>query len=174
MIKIEIVEECGYNSAMEGLSYNFNTSFEKAEDVSLKLYDKDHGHNKFMRFLFCWIRITAPRYWWSQFDQYSFATTNSESTMHTLLKTQITQEMFATLIPQEMLENLEMVRRDGDLERLKGLLPESFLQKRMVVTNYAQLREMIIQRRNHKLSEWQEFCEIIPKIVEHKEFFNGK
>lgn len=167
-MKIEVLKEAGYEEAVEGLSYNFNTSVEKAHETTSKLFNKDHGHNKFMRFIFVWMRISAPRYWWSQFDQYHFAETNSESTMHTLLKQPLTQDMFEK-IHSETLVRLEALRQQGDLVSLKQELPESFIQKRMVVLNYAQLREMIIQRKNHKLSEWKDFCSYVQSNCEHVE-----
>ncbi|MDD6800168.1 MAG: hypothetical protein PUE85_07115 [Firmicutes bacterium] len=126
-------------------------------------------HRKFMRQIFVTVDITAPIYWWSEYDTYKVGTTaNSRSTMHTLSKYPITEEMFErdpdseygaywdAVIP--MLEELRLKYREtGDYKYfrlLKQRLPSSFLQMRTCTMNYENVRSIVGQRRNHRLIEW--------------------
>ena len=132
-------------------------------------------HRKFMRQIFVSVDITAPQYWWKEFDTYKVGTTaNSTSTMHTLTNKPITPEHFEggtstiTDAPEEwrgMMINfyayLEWLRSEfvktGNpryWKMLIQLLPESFLYKRTVTMNYENLLNIYHQRRHHKLSEW--------------------
>ena len=135
-------------------------------------------HRKFMRQIFVCVDITAPLYWWKEFDTYKVGTVaNSTSTMHKLASTPITLDCFET-DDVEVLEELnyevscwwsELINK---LEKLRGkynetkdkrywkelirLLPDSWLQRRTVTMNYENLLVMCSkgQRRNHKLTEW--------------------
>ena len=141
-------------------------------------------HRKFLRQIFISFDLTAPLYFWKEFDTYKIGTTaNSTSTMHKLASTPITEECFE-------LENLDMVissgkNIDGEYEfcfydyfedvmiaceelrvrynhtkdkrywkALIQLLPESWLQTRTITMNYENVFNIIHQRSNHKLSEW--------------------
>ena len=134
-------------------------------------------HSKFMRMIKVWVDIDMPRYFWSEFDTYHFNTKNSCSTMHRLLHktTTITKDLFVYnskdeekietivfwlneireeyLISKNFKEQVKLIRR------AKQLLPEGFLQLRTVETNYAEIRNIYIQRvfHPHKLKEeWVE------------------
>lgn len=138
-------------------------------------------HRKFMRQIFVSVDITAPLYWWKEFDTYKVGTVaNSTSTMHTIQKKPITIDSFETddldtdfeisehyhfsdfvnceLIP--VLENLrQKFLETNDKRYWKELirwLPESWLQTRTITMNYENLLGMCSkgQRRNHKLTEW--------------------
>lgn len=138
-------------------------------------------HRKFLRQIFVSVDITAPLYWWKEFDTYKVGTTaNSTSTMHKLTNQPITLECFeiddytSTLdVPliglNESLERCVNViistcegLRQKYLEtkdkrywkELVRWLPESWLQMRTVTMNYENLRSMYKQRKNHKLNEW--------------------
>lgn len=135
-------------------------------------------HCKFMRQIQVWADINMPRYWWSEFDTYKFNTKNSCSTMHRLLHptTKITKDLFCYDPEEEeimtaIVNRLDKLRTDyleaetfkdkvAILRRAKQILPESFLQMRLVNTNYAELRNVYFQRKNHKLQEeWNDtFC----------------
>ena len=137
---------------------------------------------KFMRQIFVSVDITAPLYWWKEYDTYKVGTVaNSTSTMHKLATTPITLECFETddmdkhliwrsknELPwsiettfKTFVESLEDLRQ-AYLEtkdkkywkELIRLLPESWLQTRTVTMNYENIYSMIRQRRNHKLNEW--------------------
>ena len=135
-------------------------------------------HRKYMRQIFVSVDITAPLYWWKEFDTYKVGTTaNSTSTMHKLSETKITKDCFETddyhgdlnLGDGQTMENaldpiintLEALRleyiRTGDKKYWKELirwLPESWLQTRTVTMNYENVYSMVHQRKNHKLNEW--------------------
>lgn len=133
-------------------------------------------HAKFMRQITVSVDITAPRYFWSEFDTYHFNTKNSESTMHKLLQdrkpltiddfelsgNEIEKQgilYFINLI--EKLKQHYVVASPEEKNKLiraaKIVLPEGFLQKRTVTTTYAELRNMFFQRKNHRLPEWKIF-----------------
>ena len=121
-------------------------------------------HRKFMRQIFVSVDITAPLYWWKEFDTYKVGTVaNSTSTMHKLASTQITKDCFehGDMIYQGTIAELEMNRlkylESKDMNEWKRLivnLPESWLQTRTITMNYENLRNMTKHRKNHKLTEW--------------------
>jgi len=160
-MKIEILEEAGFLQAMRGLSRSFNRDFHKMPSVALGLSSKDGGHNKFLESMMVWVDIEAPRYWWSQFDTYRAGVTKqSDSTMHTLKRKPLEQSNFEKPIDPLYLEVLNsMISANLPIDDIKGALPESFLQGRTVCMNYKAIRHMILQRRTHKLPEWQMFIE---------------
>lgn len=146
----------------------------------------DPSHRKFLRQIFVSVDITAPLYWWKEFDTYKVGTTaNSTSTMHKLASTPITLECFetddyqdhlsalnertlSTFIGEELIPYLEALRQKynetKDKRYWKELirwLPNGWLQTRTVTMNYENLRSMYYQRENHKLSEWHQFCKWI-------------
>ena len=136
-------------------------------------------HRKFLRQIFVAVDITAPLYWWKEFDTYKVGTVaNSTSTMHKLANTPITKECFETDDFENMdthgtanchscwdlvifaCEGLRQHYNETKDKRywkeLIRLLPESWLQKRTVTMNYENVLNMVHQRRNHKLTEWSE------------------
>lgn len=170
-MKIHVLREAGYYEAMLGLSLSYNRPVAEMEDVALKLCNKDGGHNKFLESIVVWLDITAPRYWWQQFDTYRVGVTKqSESTMHTILKRPLTQDDFEGDIHPDTLAHLNLLIEGKEFDQVKRELPESFLQRRVVCTNYKALRHMINQRYNHKLSEWRWFCEEMYHRLNRREF----
>jgi len=129
------------------------------------------GHDKFLRQIMVWVDIEAPRYWWSEFDTYKVGTcAQSESTMHTLSKRDITSEDFeGHFVEEDYLKYMNKYLRDYGTQSQKSLLPEAYLQRRLVTMNYAVLRCIIAQRKNHRLPEWQVFISAIIDQVEHPE-----
>ena len=126
-------------------------------------------HRKFLRQIMVCVDITAPRYWWSEFDTYKIGTTaNSCSTMHKLDTYPITRDMFDVdeYFPHNdsmynTIEMLEWLRNEYNKTKdmkyfraMKQRLPESFLQKRTVTMNYENLYEFARQRSQHRLTEW--------------------
>lgn len=138
-----------------------------------KLAGLGGGHDKFLRAIQATLHVRAPLFWWKQFDTYKVGTvTQSESTMHNLLKTPITAEMFADYIPPDWLALLEETREAGDFDRLNRWLPQSFLQSRVAVTNYATLGNMLRQRQGHKLKEWRKFCDFLLDCLPYQELLS--
>lgn len=164
---------------------------EKDLKLAQKLILAGLDHSKFMRQIFVVMDINAPLYWWKEMDQYRIGcTTNSESTMHKLATTPITRKCFSfdedlenfdqdlqQYIDEEggyltysetIIRNCEMLRQlylgTKDIRYWRALiqlLPESWNQKRTWSANYQVLRAIYFARKNHKLSEWKEFCTMI-------------
>jgi hypothetical protein len=129
--------------------------------------------------------ITAPLYWWKEFDTYKVGTVaNSCSTMHTIHKRDLTFDDFACEhlsqtnrnLLEMIIRNINAARRDfieaADSDSAKEawwqmiqILPTSFLQKRTVMLNYEVLHNIYHSpRHNHKLDEWRVFCEWIKTL----------
>ena len=123
-------------------------------------------HRKFIRQIFVSVDITAPLYWWKEFDTYKVGTVaNSTSTMHKLASTPITKDCFecGEMLYGYTIANLESNRKmyleTNDKNYWKQLivnLPESWLQTRTVTMNYENLYSIVRHRKNHKLTEWSE------------------
>lgn len=127
-------------------------------------------HRKFLRQIFVSVDITAPLYWWKEFDTYKIGTvSNSCSTMHKLASTPITVECFEMddarceefVLMEEIAAKLEAMRLKYLREQSKSawkqlirFLPESWLQKRTITMNYENVMTICHQRMNHKLNEW--------------------
>ena len=142
-------------------------------ELSIKLAHAGNGENKFLRQVPVVLDITAPMYWWKEFDTYKIGTTaQSESTMHTLLKSPITQDNFESSIPEDTLAHLEDLRVNKKFSELINELPMGWLQRRIVTCNYAVLQNMYNQRKNHKLPEWSMFCEAILEGVDQPEWID--
>lgn len=123
-------------------------------------------HRKFIRQIFVSVDITAPLYWWKEFDTYKVGTVaNSTSTMHKLASTPITKDCFecGEMLYGYTIANLESNRKmyleTNDKNYWKQLivnLPESWLQTRTVTMDYENLYSIVRHRKNHKLTEWSE------------------
>lgn len=175
-MKVNILNECGLQSSMLGLGLSHGLTstisysevltdkdlLKKLEGIANVLYRKDGGHNKFLESIVVWIDILAPRYWWQEFDTYRVGMTKqSESTIHTIAHKHFTQDDFERGISESTLNYLNKLVTQRDFIQLKAELPEGFLQRRIVCTNYKALRTIIIQRRQHKLIEWRVFVDSI-------------
>jgi hypothetical protein len=184
LVKIKIIEEAGYLPALLGMGLSFGaTSSFNLEQLSNsgrlktqlkeradKLFDKGLGHNKFLESIVVWLDVTAPLYWWKEADTYRLSTKQSESTIHSLMKKEINKDMFEGKINISNLITLEVFREDKNFDSLNKNLPHSFLQRRIWCMNYMCLRNIIQQRKNHKLDEWKLFCKEILEQAEHSEF----
>lgn len=165
-MKITILEEHGFESAMRGLARSFSQDVSKMPKVALNLCTKDMGHNKFLESMVVWVDIEAPSYWWKHFDTYRVGTTKqSDSTMHTIKRRPLTQDDFEYPINEICLLLLNKMIEDGESEdKISNSLPYGFIQGRTVCTNYKVIRNIILQRRNHKLPQWRYFCEYMKKL----------
>jgi hypothetical protein len=174
-MKMMILHEAGYDQAALGVSLSYGTTVAKAKEVMESLAIQDGGHNKFLEFIVVWLDITAPRYWWQEADTYRMSTKQSASTMHTMHRFDLSQDDFEYPIDEKLLNTLnkliEVYRKSKKIEDLltiKNLLPEGFLQRRIWVVNYKTLRNILLQRSDHKLPEWREcFCPYIKKWIKH-------
>lgn len=157
---------------------------EKDMILAKKLINAGGEHRKFLRQIQVWCDIQLPRYIWQELDTYKFGVKNSRSTMHTIMKKEITIEDFylgesPSTMTKDLFEyvvsRLNYLRgqylstKDYDyVKQMKRILPESFLQMRTWNTNYEELLNVYKQRRNHKLNdEWS----IVIKWIENLPFF---
>lgn len=153
---------------------------------TLSAAGNDHG--KFLRMITVTVDLTAPLYWWKEFDTYKVGTVaDSCSTMHKIHAKRFERSDFSMehLIPRmkEVMDvtiaNLNACR--GNFLETKDktwwwqmiqLLPSSYNQKRTVQVNYAVLKNMYHARKNHKLDEWHEFCRWI-EALPYSELITG-
>ena len=199
MIKIENVDVYGWETAIRGARnpmnswdrmdscYN-NGEFEIGEnDYKLlkNLTIAGPEHRKWNRMVTVTMDITAPLYWWKEYDTYKVGTVaNSCSTMHKIQAKEFTVDDFSyehLLEPSYkcLCETIVLLNDARDIfNEIKDkkywwqmiqLLPTSYNQKRTVHLNYEVLGTMYHQRRHHKLDEWVEFCDTI-KTLPYSEF----
>ena len=159
-------------------------------DLSLmkKLVNAGSDHSKFMRMINVTMDITAPLYWWKEYDTYKVGTVaNSCSTMHKIHEKEFTLDDFShEQLDKEELDIMAVVvyslnwNREKFLEtrdkrywhHMIQLLPSSYNQRRTVSLNYAVLRNIYHSRRNHKLTEWHTFCDFI-ETLPYSELITG-
>ena len=139
-----------------------------------KLVKAGSDHAKFMRMINVTMDVTAPLYWWSEYDTYKVGTVaNSCSKMHKIANREFTLGDFSTEhLDDVSLDTFNYIIAQLEYDRrlyiktkdkkywwdMIQLLPSSYNQKRTVQLNYAVLRNMYHARRNHKLDEWRDFC----------------
>ena len=135
-----------------------------------RLRNAGTDHRKFMRMITVYLDITAPLYWWKEFDTYKVGTVaNSCSTMHKIAAKEFTLEDFSTEhlysdeldFFKELIDRLNGVRelyleskKKEDWWQMIQLLPSSYNQKRTVMMNYEVLANIYKSRKDHKLDEW--------------------
>lgn len=200
-MRIETLKVAGLTEALVGMrnplnSWHLNDTKddiigEKDLGLAQRLIKAGSEHYKFMRQIQVWVNITAPRYWWSEFDTYKVGTSaNSTSTMHKLFdkKTEIKLNMFEVhndfekRIINNLIKELNILRdnyfiaenqeeKNIILTMAKRILPEGYLNLRTVNLNYAVLRNIVQQRKNHRLKyEWQDcFCKWVTTLPYAKE-----
>jgi thymidylate synthase ThyX len=171
-MEVKLLTEHGLEEALLGLSLSYNCAEDKDMlKVANKLAHQDGGHNVFLEQIQCWFDIDAPRYWWQQFDRYRVGTTRqSESTMHTLTKRPLEQRDFEGGVPELWLNELNEIILRKDWAKAKRLIPEAFLQRRVVTINYKSLRNIVKQRKTHRLREWVYFCTCIEDTIKQPEW----
>jgi hypothetical protein len=174
-MRVDVLEEHGYDSALLGLSLSYRQDPAGMPSVARRLRFLGEGHNKYLESIVVWLDVTAPRYFWQQFDTYRVGVTKqSESTMHTLTSRLLRQADFAHPVPDDYLGYLNGRIAAGDWEQVKAGVPESFLQRRVVCLNYMVLQRMIRQRKTHRLPEWREFVARVLAGVEHAELLEDQ
>ena len=166
---------------MECEHKNYYCLGENDRSLMQRLSNAGTDHRKFMRMMPVFVRITAPLYWWKEFDTYKVGTVaNSCSTMHKIQEKEFTLEDFSYehLNKETKLKLMEVINylnisRDcfrSDTSRkdfwwqMIQLLPSSYNQTRNVMLNYEVLANMYHSRKNHKLDEWREFCKWIENL----------
>lgn len=174
-MQVKILHEAGMELSVGGMAFSFQQECD-LDDVkpggtykgATILATKDGGHNKFLESIVVWMDIRATMTWWKQADTYRVGMTKlSKSTMHTLMRREIRQEDFGWRIPESLLRMMNSMVRVKEFEHVIGILPMSYLQTRRVCTNYKTIRNMIHQRRGHKLPEWAEFIKSMENLEDY-------
>ncbi len=192
MILVERVSVMNFENAIRGARNPMN-SWDRSDsyyneageyvlgenDLSLakRLARAGSDHRKYLRQIFVSMDITAPLYWWKEFDTYKVATVaNSTSTMHKIHSKPFTREDFSIdRLSPEALSVLDGVIAFLEKTRLSyveskeralwddliQLLPSSYNQMRTVTMNYETLINIYYARRHHKLPEWHTLCDVI-------------
>lgn len=160
---------------------------EKDYSLMTRLAEAGTDHRKFMRMMPVYVRITAPLYWWKEYDTYKVGTVaNSCSTMHKIQEKEFTLDDFSIehlnstsiIVLKNIITRLNNCRtyylegvgyavkpKDKDIWwQMIQLLPSSYNQTRNVMLNYEVLSNMYHSRKNHKLDEWREFCKWIEEL----------
>ena len=194
MIKFDNIEVFGFESAMRGMR-NARRSWKKNDsdadmigDADLELAMKlvragNPSHCKFRRMIVVYVDITAPMYWWKQFDTYKVGTVaNSTSSMWDARHRDFDINDFSTegLTEQEIYapggivavkNHLNYYRRmyiaDNDIlwiNKIEKMLPMCYNQLRTIFINYEILANIYKQRKNHPISEWKDFIDFIQKL----------
>lgn len=196
MIKLEHTEVVGWEHAIRGMrnpmnSWHLSDSGISLDDGMYYVNDKDFDlmkrlreagtdHRKFMRMITVYVDITAPFYWWKEFDTYKVGTVaNSCSTMHKIHDKEFTLDDFShehlrdneidmlsdviMLLNSNREKFLEYKQKDYWWQMIQ-LLPSSYNQKRTVMLNYEVLANMYHSRKNHKLDEWHTFCDWVEDL----------
>lgn len=204
MITLKYADIWGFEHAVRGMrnpmnSWDKSDTFVDSDLVLLGKKDKElmkrlihagTSHRKFLRQIFVSVDITAPLYWWKEFDTYKVGTVaNSCSTMHKIHDKEFTLDDFScehlnrigTSTLWEMIDTLNTARtlylkggsyrgeyydaKDKEVWwQMIQLLPSSYNQKRTVTMNYENLLNIYETRRNHKLDEWKDFCKWIERL----------
>lgn len=205
MIKLECTEVMGFEGAIRGMRNPMN-SWDKSDsgyealplnqyryvlgpndlDLAQRLIKAGPDHRKFMRQIFVSVDLTAPLYYWKEYDTYKVGTTaNSCSTMHKIHTKEFTLADFSigesTMVTLGVLNDYiipELNRLRDSFNETKDkmywysmiqILPSSYNQKRTCTLTYENLRSMYFARKNHKLDEWKAFRSWIESLPYAKE-----
>ena len=219
MLSIENVSVFGWEAAIRGMRNPLN-SWDKSDsaywcyqtedsdfphyigdnDLALmrRLANAGNDHGKFLRMINVTFDVTAPLYWYKEFDTYKVGTVaNSCSTMHKIHEKEFELDDFSHEhlthyshegeLCRDWLGDLEDLIDDLNFAREKfletkdkvywwqmiQLLPSSYNQRRTVQLNYQVLKSMYHSRKNHKLDEWREFCKWCETLPYAKELITG-
>lgn len=209
MINIEKTSVYGFEEAIRGMRNPLNSWDKSDSELSLfqgHVIDIEIGGNdlnlmkrlakagsadrKFMRMVVVYVDVTAPLYWWKEFDTYKVGTVrNSCSTMHKIMSKKFTLDDFSCehLTPttindiiKPIIKMLNFHRNEYNYGKFKDqwwqiiqTLPSSYNQKATLMLNYEVLSNIYHQRKNHKLDEWHTFCDWI-KTLPYSELITGE
>lgn len=205
MIQLERTSVMNFENAMRGArnpmnswarmdsTYDEKGNFvfgEKDLDLAKRLVRSGSDHRKFIRQIFVSVDITAPLYWWKEYDTYKVGTAaNSTSTMHKIASKPFELSDFSCdQMDQQTLEQMELVIAHLEKLRLSYLetkdkqtwysmiqfLPSSYQQMRTCTFNYENLINMYHARKNHKLQEWHVFCDWVRELPYAAELIVGE
>ena len=195
MIKVENIDVYGFEAAIRGMRNPLN-SWERSDsifdypytveigpkdlDLMKRLFKAGTEHRKYLRMITCTMDITAPIYWWKEFDTYKVGTVcNSCSTMHKIHAKEFTLDDFShdksdyvtTCMLKDVMsvlnKNREIYINTSNKQywwNMIQLLPSSYNQRRTVQLSYETVFNIIKQREHHKLDEWITFVDILKDL----------
>lgn len=209
MIQIENTEVMGWEAALRGMR-NPKNSWGNSDSIlspdqypwigkndyklAKRLADAGPVHGKYLRMITVYADITAPLYWWKEYDSYKVGTVaNSCSTMHRIHTKEFTPDDFSHehitdahvyQLLLDIIESLNEHRKWYNIEndpiikkhhwwQMIQLLPSSYNQRRTVMLNYSVLANMYHSRKDHKLDEWHDFCHWVEGLP-YCELITGK
>lgn len=209
MIQIENTEVMGWEAALRGMR-NPKNSWGNSDSIlstdqypwigkndyklAKRLADAGPVHGKYLRMITVYADITAPLYWWKEYDSYKVGTVaNSCSTMHRIHTKEFTPDDFSHehitdahvyQLLLDIIESLNEHRKWYNIEndpiikkhhwwQMIQLLPSSYNQRRTVMLNYSVLANMYHSRKDHKLDEWHTFCHWVESLP-YCELITGK
>lgn len=219
MLKVENTETCGWEAAIRGMR-NPKNSWDKSDsewkyyggdcykgvfvigkndlDLMMRLRNAGTDHRKYLRMITVYCDITAPLYWYKEYDTYKVGTVaNSCSTMHKIHAKEFVLDDFShehlidTSLFEAIINELNIYRDiynnyDKQTDEYKAefskkdiwwqmiqLLPSAYNQKRTAELNYEVLANMYESRHNHKLDEWHTFCDWI-KSLPYSQLITGE
>jgi hypothetical protein len=203
MLKLERTQVMNFENAMRGArnplnswnrmdsAYDENGNFVFGENdlgLAKRLVQAGTDHRKFIRQIFVSVDITAPLYWWKEYDTYKVGTVaNSTSTMHKIASKPFERADFSCdRMDEETLTQMDLVIAYLESLRLRYLenkdkqlwydiiqfLPSSYNQMRTCTFNYENVLSMYFARRYHKLDEWHVFCAWVEELPYMKDFLS--
>lgn len=207
MLKIENVEIHGWEPALRGMR-NPKNSWDRSDTHLWESYEIEQNgiklastlaaagpvHRKFLRMIAVYLDVTAPLYWWKEYDTYKVGTVaNSCSTMHKIAEKEFTKDEFSHehitdahvyQLLLDIIESLNEHRKWYNIEndpiikkhhwwQMIQLLPSSYNQRRTLMLNYKVLANIYKSRKNHKLDEWHTFCDWI-ETLPYAQLITGK
>ena len=202
MIKLERTSVMNFENALRGMRNPMN-SWDKSDsvfspalcigpndlDLAQRLVKAGSDDRKFLRQIFVSVDVTAPLYWWKEYDTYKVGTVaNSTSTMHKIHAKPFSREDFscermseiALYCLDRVIDTLELSRQEYIASKdvqfwhdMIQLLPTSYNQMRTCTLNYENLINIYYARRYHKLPEWHDFCYWIEGLPYFEEFCDG-
>lgn len=203
MITFENIHVTGIEPAVRGMRNSWNSwgkSDSRGEEVGpcdLELMERlckaGPSHRKFMRMIEVYVDITAPLYFWKEFDTYKVGTVcNSCSTMHTLTSRQLTLDDFSVehlnhpeieVFMDTILflnSNRDKYLKATDIDEKTRLwnsiiqmLPSSYNQRRTILLSYEVIVNILQTRSSHKLTEWKKFCTDFIKLLKYPELITA-
>lgn len=201
-MNVDRTQVSGFEAAIRGMrnplnSWNQSDSYKcvngvklgnKDIDLAQRLIKAGTEHSKFLRFIIVWSDWNLPLYVWKEADTYKFIEKNSCSTMHKITSKELTKDDFEWDVMTEKRKNdlLHLNKMIADYKAANELqktiifrliiqdLSSAYLQKRTIVTNYAELRNIYKQRHNHKLEEWHKICKWIETLPYASELIVGE
>ena len=179
-MEIKMLCSAGLSEALFGIGLSFGLTSgepcwgaltggmqERLKEIASRLCRRGGGEDKFLRQIMFWWDVRAPRYWWCEADTYKVGTTaQSESTMHRitgrpLLPDDFEGDMHAVDLGRlnGLIAEFNNLRGNaGTFLRLKNALPEGYLQRRIWTLSLANMKNIVAQRKNHRLPQWHAAC----------------